>query len=1020
MLSHGPIALAPFVPYFEDMLDDPSWRFRVRIDDAVLRWGGWQKKLDLRVIGARFVGREGTGLISVPSLSIALDSRALLAGQFRVTGLELIEPRLRLLRHEDGRIEITNAANSAQTEVGHGFTFEPGALSGPDQDASVAVFGDLRQLSVRGADLSFRDAGSGLDLALPSADLSLRQEPDGVTLRLSTRLRIGQSEAALGIAARYRDDISPIAVAVNFAEVDIAGLTAAIGSPRLEQIRGLQLVAAGRLDIALLPDGIIDRLDFDVTTGPGQISLPRLWATEFPVFAMAAKGQFVNNLAHLNMADLDLDLGDGLIANASGQWNNGSEGMTLQAKGQFHNLSAEKLQLLWPEGLGVTARTWVLGNVQGGIVPKGSFSLDLRPGDMRKPGLGTEPRAGMVRLDWLFQDLTAKIFGAMPAVQMARGSGHVDGREFGLKLASATVGGLQLSEGSLHVADFGDKAPILDVEFVAHGAVRQALALLDSKPFEFSQALGLRPEEAAGNSATRARLRVPLRDDLGLAQIGFSAAVNVADLALARLPGGYTLHDGAFTLMAEQSGLQLSGRGSVNGVPLNLSWKREFQPARDAPGDHLTVHGKMTPAHMQALGMPPLPRLRGVVDMAVSIDAYDDGTRRGAGRFDLTAAAVDLNEIGWRKPNAAPATMNLTFQTGANGEIQIDHWDILAGGLAARGSAKLDPQASLVSLRSDNFTLGATTLAVDLRALFHGGYRLDLKGPSLDARAFMPHWQGVTATAEEPSLELYIDIDRVLLTDSIAIGRLNGTGQRRGGNWLTANMRGVMSGGQPVGFTVRREAKGRRFIVVAGDAGGMARALGLYANARGGGMYLSFLVPDQSGTGDAIAGQFRANNFHVVKAPVLTQLLTLGSLRGLGDLLNDKGISFTRLDIPFTLLGNQLHIERARAVGPAMALIATGDYGRGDQGMRFHGTIVPSYTINSVLGAIPILGNLLIGREGEGVFAFTYKVTGNLAKPKVSVNLLSALAPGFLRRIVEGLEQPAVDPPGQNLGNVSR
>jgi hypothetical protein len=32
-----------------------------------------------------------------------------------------------------------------------------------------------------------------------------------------------------------------------------------------------------------------------------------------------------------------------------------------------------------------------------------------------------------------------------------------------------------------------------------------------------------------------------------------------------------------------------------------------------------------------------------------------------------------------------------------------------------------------------------------------------------------------------------------------------------------------------------------------------------------------------------------------------------------------------------------------------------------------------------------------------------------LLKPKVSVNLLSALAPGFLRRIVEGLGEPAID-----------
>jgi uncharacterized protein YhdP len=205
----------------------------------------------------------------------------------------------------------------------------------------------------------------------------------------------------------------------------------------------------------------------------------------------------------------------------------------------------------------------------------------------------------------------------------------------------------------------------------------------------------------------------------------------------------------------------------------------------------------------------------------------------------------------------------------------------------------------------------------------------------------------------------------------------------------------------------------------------MARALGIYDNARGGSMYLDFLMPKSdpakvNAEEGPVTGQLRADNFRVVKAPVLANLLTLGSLQGLGDVLNDKGIAFTRLDVPFTLQGGQLHIERARAVGPALALIATGDYGIEKKGLKFKGTIVPSYTINSVLGVIPILGDLLIGRKGEGVFAFTYKVSGDLEKPRVSVNLLSALAPGFLRRIVEGLDEPAVNDSSMDLENRDR
>ena len=108
MLSQGPVSIAPLAPYLENLLDDPSWKFQVRFNDAVLSWEGWQKKLDVKVVGARFVDRQGVDLISVPRMSIAFDTQALVAGQIRVVGLQLIEPRLRLLRHSDGLIEITN------------------------------------------------------------------------------------------------------------------------------------------------------------------------------------------------------------------------------------------------------------------------------------------------------------------------------------------------------------------------------------------------------------------------------------------------------------------------------------------------------------------------------------------------------------------------------------------------------------------------------------------------------------------------------------------------------------------------------------------------------------------------------------------------------------------------------------------------------------------------------------------------------------------------------------------------
>ena len=43
------------------------------------------------------------------------------------------------------------------------------------------------------------------------------------------------------------------------------------------------------------------------------------------------------------------------------------------------------------------------------------------------------------------------------------------------------------------------------------------------------------------------------------------------------------------------------------------------------------------------------------------------------------------------------------------------------------------------------------------------------------------------------------------------------------------------------------------------------------------------------------------------------------------------------------------------------------------------------------------MGPILTGGEGDGLLAVTYAMSGSIEDPKVKVNPLSALAPGFLR-----------------------
>ena len=66
------------------------------------------------------------------------------------------------------------------------------------------------------------------------------------------------------------------------------------------------------------------------------------------------------------------------------------------------------------------------------------------------------------------------------------------------------------------------------------------------------------------------------------------------------------------------------------------------------------------------------------------------------------------------------------------------------------------------------------------------------------------------------------------------------------------------------------------------------------------------------------------------------------------------------------------------------------------------GTMVPAKEINKLISKIPVLGDILIGKEvGEGVFGVSFKMKGPPGKIKTTVNPIKTLTPRFITRALE-------------------
>jgi hypothetical protein len=179
-------------------------------------------------------------------------------------------------------------------------------------------------------------------------------------------------------------------------------------------------------------------------------------------------------------------------------------------------------------------------------------------------------------------------------------------------------------------------------------------------------------------------------------------------------------------------------------------------------------------------------------------------------------------------------------------------------------------------------------------------------------------------------------------------------------------------------------------------------------NIVGGRVVVTSQVSDAAGK-RVVRGHIEGEDYSLVRAPVLARILSLPSFSGAGSMLSGSGIPFSTLRGDFAYSSNRLVLENLLGYGGAIGGTANGTVDLGRDRLDLQGTIVPAYALNSIIGNIPLIGSLLLGGEGQGLFAANYQVTGSAADPQVSVNPLSALAPGFLRRLFQpnfGLPPP--------------
>ena len=533
-----------------------------------------------------------------------------------------------------------------------------------------------------------------------------------------------------------------------------------------------------------------------------------------------------------------------------------------------------------------------------------------------------------------------------------------------------------------------------------------ALRFLDADPINAISPTGFDIAKTKGDVEAQVLLSLPLSKDLRVEDVQFDALAKIHQYVLKEPQTDLLVSGDLLTVKATPEGLTLQSDARIDRLTARLGYSQGFdKPKSGESSSVLTLESFLSLEDFARHGVKLDDYVEGLTAVKARVEMFEGGAAKINADADLTNVVLKMDPLDWRKSAGVPATIKVAGYRNANGASAIEALALRGEDMIADGSIGFSNDGQITRANFGRIKLGS---AIDTGLIFgrktNGRVGILLKGSRLDLRrAFSEALEGETSTAhQEPSgqneTDINVQIARVLLRDDLGVFDLTGGVRLRGKDLRAANVSGKLNGSAPAKVLAEQRPDGMAIRLTTPDAGAFIRATDLFTGAYDGSLSLDAVRRNRVSPAQ-ISGRILINNMVVHDAPTLGRILSGGAIRTLMSDLANGGIRFSKIELPFRGIGSRWQVKDGVAYGPQLGLTLEGGYDVARSDLNLNGSISPAYAINGALGNVPLVGSLLTGGEGEGVFGVTFSVDGDTNKPVVSVNPLSALAPGFLRKM---------------------
>ncbi|MFK8251641.1 YhdP family protein [Ancylobacter terrae] len=675
-------------------------------------------------------------------------------------------------------------------------------------------------------------------------------------------------------------------------------------------------------------------------------------------------------------------------------------------------MSVTSLKRLWPIVAAPDVRKWIFDHVAAGDVKSATIAFNApldSIGNKDKP----LPAEGL-SLEITGTSGVLRPVPGLPPIREADVTVQATGRSAHVVASKAvmeTAGGrrLSLTESVLDVPDTAADVPEGKVQVRIEGPAAAAVELAALPVLRGSSSMVLDPATVRGNIAGTAQVNLKIRPKMGAEDVDFAFEADLTSFAADKVIKGQRIEGATVKVFATPDAVVLRGEGKLGGAPASFDMRRP----RGNGDIEFRVAANLDDAARNRMDLD-LAGLSGTVVVKLAGKLGERETRADV-ELDLTGARLAELIPGWSKPAGKPAKLTARATVRGDG-TRLDDLVVTGTGVNIRGTLDLDGDAKPISANLPTFQLSDGDRANVRIERVDGAPKITVRGDVIEARAFLKSLLDAPVAGRRGEKPADIDLDVNLgvvagnngETMRDAVLRMS----RRNGELRTFTLSAVVGQKGAVMGDLKVRENGRPMLqIVTSDAGALLRFVDFYAKLYGGELWVRVDAP--RGDGGPQDGIVNLRNFVIRGEPGLDRLIAAAPAGERGDGTPRPGstVAFSKLQVDFQRSAGKLTIRDGAIWGTAIGSTFDGTLDFAADRASVRGTYVPAYGLNNLFSKLPVLGFFLGGGPNEGLVGVTYEIVGPLSGPTLRVNPISAVAPGFLRKIFEFRESQDPRPP---------